>query len=175
MHALGEILVFLIGIAFSGVHGNVITHRAENGLTNCLVSKGVPYKIPGDVQFPGLNEPFNTRLNYTPIAIALPSTPEEVSHAVTCASAAHVPVQARSGGHSYASFSSGGQNGSLVINLELFQDIEVNPNTMIACVGGGVRLGNLALGIYETGGLKRALPHGTCPGYAHAHLGLQKY
>lgn len=34
--------------------------------------------------------------------------------------------------------------------------------TGVATVGGGVRLGNLALGIYAQG--ERALPHGTCPG-----------
>lgn len=181
MPALGGLLALLSGIAISGVHGKIITYRDDNcncttgnDLTSCLVSKGVPYQIPSDVQFPGLNEPFNLRLNYTPVAIALPSTPEQVSDAVTCASAAHVPVQARSGGHSYASYSSGGQNGSLVINLELFQDISVDPNTMIACVGGGVRLGNLALGLYEYGGLKRAVPHGTCPGYVYSPLSLHK-
>jgi FAD binding domain len=181
MHALGGILVLLSGIVISNVHGKIITYRddncnctAGNDLTNCLVSKEVPFQIPSDVQFPGLNEPFNLRLNYTPVAIALPSTPEQVSNAVTCASAAHVPVQARSGGHSYASYSSGGQNGSLVINLELFQDISVDPNTMIASVGGGVRLGNLALGLYEYGGLRRAVPHGTCPGYVYSLLSLHK-
>ena len=62
---------------------------------------------------------------------------------------------------SYASFSSGGQNGSVVIDLQEFQNIEVNDNG-IAKVGAGVRLGDLALSIYNQS--KRALPHGTCPG-----------
>jgi len=33
--------------------------------------------------------------------------------------------------------------------------------TGIAAVGGGTRLGNMALGLYSQG--QRALPHGTCP------------
>jgi len=49
----------------------------------------------------------------------------------------------------------------MVIDLESFQDINVDSNG-VATVGAGVRLGNLALGIYNQA--KRALPHGTCPG-----------
>ena len=49
----------------------------------------------------------------------------------------------------------------MVIDLEAFQDICVN-NVGDAQVGGGVRLGNLALGIYNQS--RRALPHGVCPG-----------
>lgn len=49
-----------------------------------------------------------------------------------------------------------------MIDLESLQDIEVNESTGIAKVGGGVRLGNLALGVWDQG--KRGLSHGTCPG-----------
>ena len=49
-----------------------------------------------------------------------------------------------------------------MIFLESFQDIKLDDATGIATVGGGVRLGNLAQGIWDQG--KRALSHGTCPG-----------
>ena len=49
----------------------------------------------------------------------------------------------------------------MVVDLENFQDINVDTNG-VATVGAGVRLGNLALGIYNQA--QRALPHGTCPG-----------
>ena len=49
----------------------------------------------------------------------------------------------------------------MVIDLEGFQNISVN-STGVVQVGGGVRLGNLALRIYNQS--KRALPHGVCPG-----------
>ncbi|KAL9014899.1 MAG: hypothetical protein Q9173_000454 [Seirophora scorigena] len=49
----------------------------------------------------------------------------------------------------------------MVISLEAFQTVSVN-NEGVAQVGGGVRLGNLATGIYNQS--KRALPHGICPG-----------
>lgn len=50
----------------------------------------------------------------------------------------------------------------MVIDLEGFQTVSLDTTTFIAKAGGGVRLGNLAVGIYNAG--KRALPHGTCPG-----------
>lgn len=98
-------------------------------------------------------------------------------------------MQAKSGGHSYASFSTGGKNGSLIVNLQNFHSIIVDgmsyyhsyhfriwgntPKCVwgallicsddgIATVGAGVRLGNLALELYSQRG--RALPHGVCPG-----------
>ena len=51
----------------------------------------------------------------------------------------------------------------MTIDLEGFQEISLDAK-FIAKVGGGVRLGNLALGIYNQNNAKRALPHGTCPG-----------
>ena len=92
----------------------------------------------------------------------LPTTDTHISDAVVCAGASNVKVQAKSGGHSYASYSSGGQSGSMVIDLETsFQGVTVGANG-VARVEGGVRLGNMALAIFNSAG--RALPHGTCPG-----------
>jgi FAD/FMN-containing dehydrogenase len=48
---------------------------------------------------------------------------------VTCAAAAGLKVQPKSGGHSYASYSSGGQNGSLIVDLEKFGEITVDQST----------------------------------------------
>ena len=49
----------------------------------------------------------------------------------------------------------------MIISLQAFQTVHVDTKN-IAQVGGGVRLGNLAVGIYNQS--KRALPHGVCPG-----------
>ena len=57
-----------------------------------------------------------------------------------------VKVQAESGGHSYASYSSGGPSGCMVIDLENFQEISLGADG-IARVGAGVRLWNSALGV----------------------------
>ncbi|KAL6719818.1 hypothetical protein ACLMJK_001739 [Lecanora helva] len=132
-----------------------------NALQTCLTSKNVPAYFPASAGFSQLAEPYNLRLVYTPAVIVLPTTQQQVSDAVVCAGENNVKVQAKSGGHSYASFSSGGKDGSMVIDLAEFQDIQVNSEGK-AHVGAGVRLGDLALGIYNQS--KRALPHGTCPG-----------
>lgn len=135
------------------------TKRAP--LADCLGKKNVPIRLISSPDFPERAEPYNLRFSYTPAVIVLPTTTEHVSDAVTCASKNNVKVQAKSGGHSYAAYSLGGRNGSMVIDLENFQEISVDAN-FVAKVGGGVRLGNLALGIYNKA--QRALPHGTCPG-----------
>lgn len=66
---------------------------------------------------------------------------------------------------SYASYSSGGADGGLVIDLRNFNTTEVldaGEGVNIARVGGGVRLGNLANEVYQQ--KTRAVSHGTCPG-----------
>ena len=128
----------------------------------CLHQSGVPISLLGAPNFSRQAEPYNLRLNFTPAAIVYPRTYEDISSVLPCVSDSNVKIQARSGGHSYGSYSLGGQNGSLVIDLEAFQQITVDNATGIAAVGAGVRLGNLALGIYAQG--QRALPHGNCPG-----------
>ncbi|MCJ1398395.1 hypothetical protein MMC11_001593 [Xylographa trunciseda] len=133
----------------------------DETLADCLSSSNVPVSNSSSSDFAQLSEPYNLRLAYVPVVIVLPTTPQHVSDAVVCAAASDVKVQAKSGGHSYASFSSGGENGAMMIDLENFQDISVD-DSGVATVGAGVRLGNLALGIYNSA--QRALPHGTCPG-----------
>ena len=126
-------------------------------LVECLIYHGVPITSTAT--------PFitaNASLLYTPAAVVRPTTPQYVSNAVVCASSANIKVQTLSGGHSYGSYSTGGKNGSLVVHLEALQQIIVDNTTGIATVGAGVRLGNLALGLFNQG--KRAVPHGTCPG-----------
>ncbi|KAK0707269.1 hypothetical protein B0H67DRAFT_496358 [Lasiosphaeris hirsuta] len=131
-------------------------------LLECLTTNAIPYVTLLSPNWAEYATTFNARLEYTPAAITLPTTPLHISQSILCASRARIPVQPKSGGHSYASYSTGGRNGILQINLENFNSVTVDNATGIAKVGGGVRLGNLALGIWEQG--RRALGHGTCPG-----------
>ncbi|KAJ5175428.1 uncharacterized protein N7482_001305 [Penicillium canariense] len=141
----------------------------EAHLVNCLTRKNVPTAYNTSVQWLELAKSFNVAQVYNPVAITLPTTTQEVSDSVSCAASIGIKVQARSGGHSYASYSTGGKNGSLIVDLRMFHTISVNDifgsnivsATGVASVGGGVRLGNLDLSLYAQG--KRALPHGTCP------------
>lgn len=47
---------------------------------------------------------YNLRYDTDPAAITYPETSEEVGAIVKCAAAAKVPVQARSGGHSFGNY-----------------------------------------------------------------------
>lgn len=130
-------------------------------LQDCLGAKQVPVSFTNSAGFSALAQPYNLRLVYTPAVIVLPTTTQHIIDAVLCAGKSNIKVQAKGGGHSYASFSSGGQNGAMVIDLESFQQITVGAGG-VAQIGGGVRLGDMALGIFNQS--QRALPHGTCPG-----------
>ena len=127
-------------------------------LQDCLGASNVPVSFTNSAVFSALAQPYNLRLAYIPAVIVLPTTMQHIIDAVLCAGKSNVKVQAKSGGHSYASFSSGGQNGAMVIDLESFQQITVGAGG-IAQTGPGVRLGDMALGIFNQS--QRALPHGT--------------
>jgi hypothetical protein len=81
----------------------------EAQTSDCLRSNGIPDSLPGSPDFAGLELPFNIRLNYTPSVIIVPKTEQEIALAVKCACEGKLKVQARSGGHSYGSFSTGGK------------------------------------------------------------------
>ncbi|KAK0104303.1 hypothetical protein ONS96_005392 [Cadophora gregata f. sp. sojae] len=131
-------------------------------IVQCLTISGIPQAYPGTSSFTELIIPLNLRLNYTPVALALPTTVSQVQAAVKCAGKLGVKVNPRSGGHSYASHSIGGEDGHLVVDLRYFRDTVVDKKTNVATVGTGARLGNVAVALYEQG--RRAMAHGICPG-----------
>jgi len=95
-------------------------------ITDCLTSHSVPYAVNSSTNWEYLQKPYNLRLSYQPAVITLPKTCQQVSDSVTCAAAAGLKVQAKGGGHSYASFSSGGQDGSLIVDMENFNQITMD-------------------------------------------------
>ncbi|KAF2839642.1 Glucooligosaccharide oxidase [Patellaria atrata CBS 101060] len=144
----------------------VVTGSPQNlrrgAIHDCLSAAEIPQEIPGTDNWTQAIKPYNIRLPFTPVALAVPETVQHVQDAVTCGRELGITISARSGGHSYASHSLGGEDGHLVIDLKLFHDIKLDPETGIAQVGPGARLGNTALALWEQG--KKAISHGTCPG-----------
>ncbi|KAK1221872.1 hypothetical protein PQX77_015306 [Marasmius sp. AFHP31] len=104
---------------------------------------------------------YNKAFDITPVAVVRPSTTEQVSKVVVCATENGVKVQARSGGHSYADFSIGGVDGSLVIDMVNFQQFNMDQATGQATIGSGTLLGDVTERLHNAGG--RAMAHGTCP------------
>jgi len=124
-------------------------------LDDCLRDSGVPTTATNSVA------PFNRRVPYTPVAVAVPTTLGHIQAAVVCGTKNRVKINAKGGGHSYSSLGLGGENGHLVINLERMNGVKLDPDTGEARVQGGARVGHVATQLYSLG--RRALPHGTCP------------
>ncbi|KAH9815839.1 hypothetical protein DFH28DRAFT_1125879 [Melampsora americana] len=133
--------------------------------TNSLRDKFFKLKIeavfPGDSSYEDFATSYNRRLNYFPAAIVFPNCTKAVSDSIKVAVEENLPVSPRSGGHSYAAFGLGGNDGALVVDVSLLKTISVDQSTGQALIGTGNRLGDVAVGLFSQGG--RALPHGSCP------------
>jgi FAD/FMN-containing dehydrogenase len=142
-----------------------LVHAAPRGydIVDCLSAAGVPQDDPGTDIFEQDSLGWNLRLNFTPVAIAVPYNVSQVQAAVLCAAELGVKVNPKSGGHSYAGHSNGGENGHLIVDLKYFRDTVVDNKTYVATIGPGARLGNVALDLFNQG--SRAMAHGICPGY----------
>ena len=153
---------FLLGAAVLATAQNCsIGAVATSNVVKCLTSAKVPQALPDTDVFDFESDPYNTRVTYDPAAIALPTMIAHVQAAVSCASKNKVRVSAKSGGHSYASFGLGGEDGHLIVDFKYMHNVTVDRTTNIATIQPGARLGNVAQAIYAQG--KRAMAHGTCP------------
>ncbi|KAG5985013.1 hypothetical protein E4U55_002120 [Claviceps digitariae] len=127
-----------------------------NGRSGCVAYPGEAFYQMSWVK------PYNQAISITPVAVIRPDTADEVGEAIKCAVKEKVHVQARSGGHSYGNFGTGGQDGSLMIDMAHFKDFEMDTTTWQATFGAGYTLGELDKQLHKHG--KRAMAHGTCPG-----------
>ena len=136
---------------------------ALTAITDCLTNASVPQNLPGTTNFTQAIKPFNLRVPFTPVAVAVPTTISQVQAAVSCGASLGLFVSPKSGGHSYASYGLGGEDGHLVVDMKYFYNVTLDNSTGIATVGPGARLGNVATALWNQG--QRAISHGSCPGY----------
>ncbi|KAJ5949140.1 hypothetical protein N7454_000724 [Penicillium verhagenii] len=115
----------------------------------------------GDFLFTSNIPRYNLEFPVIPTAITYPQTTEQVAAIVKCAATHDIKVQAYSGGHSYANYGLGGNDGAVVVHLKNLQHFDVDPETQIATVGSGTLLGDLHSRLYHSG--RRAVAHGSCP------------
>jgi FAD binding domain/Berberine and berberine like len=108
------------------------------------------------------NPLFDTR---RPAAIAQCANTSDVQACVNAAVASHTPIAARSGGHSYAGYST--PDNALVVDLTGLSRVRVDGDT--AVVGAGARLIDVYAGLAAVG---RCLPAGSCPSVGVAGLTL---
>ncbi|GJJ71395.1 hypothetical protein EMPS_03745 [Entomortierella parvispora] len=104
---------------------------------------------------------FNKAFDHRPGAIFYPASENDAAAAVLCAASHHVSVVPRSGGHSFEGYS-GGSQGTLVIDLTLFQHFSIDHDTGIVTIGAGHRLGSVYTKLWTAG--EYLVPAGTCPG-----------
>ncbi|MFG2566319.1 FAD-binding oxidoreductase [Streptomyces sp. NPDC048567] len=113
-----------------------------------------PLIRPGDTAYPTARQLYNTRFDgQKPAGIAYVRHEDDIRECLAFARRASVPVAIRSGGHSYAGWSSG--NGRLVIDVASLNRVQAN-----GTIGAGAKL----LDVYEglaTHGV--TIPGGSCP------------
>ncbi|KAF3923171.1 hypothetical protein ABW20_dc0108870 [Dactylellina cionopaga] len=165
--------ILLLGLApllvfASPVPGDIHTRST---FTDCLSAGNVPVFLQSSPNFNQLSLAYNTRLQFKPLVITVPTTVQHISSTIKCAKQFKNHVSARGGGHSYSAQGLGGTSGSVVVDLQNLHQITYDPKTTLAQVEGGARLGNIAQTLYDTA--KRGIPHGTCPavGMGHPSLG----
>ncbi|KAJ3038248.1 hypothetical protein HDV00_000845 [Rhizophlyctis rosea] len=127
-------------------------------LVSCLQKAGITTITPSSSSYNTARFGHDKAFNYKPVAIAYPTTDQQVASAVKCAVKAGVKVAPRSGGHSYEGYSMGGMDGSLIVDVTTLKSISVSNG--YATVGAGNRLGPIALALSKSG---VAVPAGTCP------------
>jgi hypothetical protein len=101
-----------------------------------------------------------------PVAVALCASAADVRACVTAAAGSTTPIAARSGGHSYAGYST--PDNALVVDLAGLSGVHVNSDGS-AVVGAGARLIDVYTALAAAG---RCLPAGSCPSVGVAGLTL---
>lgn len=153
--ALGAAGVELLG-AVPRLPWEALAHRLSGSVV-----------LPGDRGFAGFALPNNLRYAaLRPAGIAMCKSARDVSAAIVWARENGVPLVARSGGHSYAGYST---TSGLMIDLGEMNGISLDESTGVATVGGGARNGD----VYKYFGNRSvAITHGRCPSVGVAGLAL---
>ena len=160
MRAAVSSLVAVAGLLTPLTQASPIVTRAD--IESCLTTAGVPIDVKGTSDWDRDVAPFNIRVPYTPVAISVPRTIEQIQKSVICGKKLGIKVSAKSGGHSYASLGFGGEDGHLVVELDRMYNTTYSARDQVATVQPGARLGHLATELYTKYG--RGIAHGTCPG-----------
>ena len=117
-----------------------------------------PVLRPGAPGFAMAARPNNLRYaNILPAGIARCRDSEDVRQAILWAGRNGVPIVARSGGHSYAGYST---TPGLMIDVSPINGVAVDGSTGVVRVGGGARNGHFYAALKRAGS---AITHGRCP------------
>ncbi|QFZ20035.1 FAD-binding oxidoreductase [Saccharothrix syringae] len=135
-------------------------NRLRRVLTGRLV-------LPGDAGYDEVRRPYNlVYAHRRPAAVALCADESDVARCLEFAARHRVRVAARSGGHSYAGYST--PEDGLVVDLTALHRIRFGPRDAVE-VGAGTRMIDLYGALARRG---RLLPAGSCPSVGIGGLAL---
>ncbi len=122
---------------------------------------------PGNPQYPTALQLFSTRFdNVHPAGIAYCASPADVQNCLAFVRRFALPFATRSGGHSYAGYST---TTGLVIDVTRMHTVTVNANAGTATIGSGTRLIDVYSALAQQG---LVLPAGSCSTVGIAGLTL---
>jgi FAD/FMN-containing dehydrogenase len=113
----------------------------------------------GQPGFPSVAHVYDPRFDHVlPTAVARPVDSIDVRDAIRFLVTHGTPVRARSGGHSYAGYST--LSNGVVLDLRRLNAVTVNKHARTATIGAGVQLIDVYAGLAKAGA---TLPAGSCP------------
>ncbi|WP_327138947.1 FAD-binding oxidoreductase [Nocardia sp. NBC_01327] len=123
--------------------------------------------LPADSDYATAKLAFNPRFDdRNPAAVVRIAGAADVQACVAVAAECALPIAARSGGHSYAGYST--PDAGLIVDVGAMNSVQVAPDGT-ATIGAGARLIDVYAGLAQAG---RCLPGGSCPTVGIAGLTL---
>jgi FAD/FMN-containing dehydrogenase len=155
-----------VGASVAALPGALVAAgRPDWAALRAKVAGGV--LLPGDAGYDAARRAYDTLFDGNkPAAVARCTRPEDVQACVEFARAAGLRIAARSGGHSYAGYST--PTGGLVVDLAGMRSVQARADGT-AVVGAGARLIDVDAALAGAG---RCLPAGSCPTVGVAGLTL---
>jgi FAD/FMN-containing dehydrogenase len=157
--------------AAAGLEGRSLARRAFLGssgprtLSQAIRGPVIARGAPG---FLTAAHVYNVRYDHVlPQAVARPLDTADVQAAVRWAGAHGIAVRARSGGHSYAGYST--LTHGVVLDLRNLRGVSFDPRTRTATVGAGAQLIDVYAALFGHGA---TIPAGTCPSVGVAGVTL---
>lgn len=135
--ASGVIPASLIGITGDGKHVTL----AGADIKDLRAALKGHLLLSGDAGYDRARRIWNPDFDRHPALVARCAVPEDAVHAVSFARAHHLLVAVRSGGHSFAGYST--CDGGLMIDLLPMQSVEVDAQKKLVRVQGGSLLGQV--------------------------------
>ncbi|MDQ6661733.1 MAG: FAD-dependent oxidoreductase, partial [Chloroflexota bacterium] len=113
---------------------------------------------PSSSQYPIALQLFDPRFdNMRPAAIAYCASPADVQNCLAFVRKFGLPLAPRSGGHSYAGYST---TSGLILDVTRMNAVKVDTGTGVATIGAGTRLIDVYAALAQSG---LVLPAGSCP------------